>query len=57
MVSESGTQFPDGERIIMDRKYHLKGAPGGRSCREERIRGLEYRYHADLRHVRNTVAP
>ena len=42
----------------MDRKYHLKGAPGGRSRREERIRGRECRYHADLRHVRNTgVSP
>ena len=41
--------FSDGERIIVDRKYHLKGAPGGRSRREERIRGQECSSHADLR--------
>ena len=52
---ERSAIFPDGERVIMDRKYHLKGAPGGRSRREERIRGRESSYHADLRHVRRTV--
>ena len=51
---ERSAIFPDGERITLDRKSHLKGAPGGRSCREERIRGRECSYHADLRHVRNT---
>ena len=38
----------------MDRKYHLKGGPVGRSRREERIRDRESSYHADLRYVRNT---
>ena len=51
---ERSAILPDGERITLDRKYHLKGAPGGRSRREERIRGPECSYHADLRHVRNT---
>ena len=57
LVSESVAQFLDGKRIIMDRKYHLKGAPGDRSRREERIRGRESTDHADLRHLRNTVVP
>ncbi len=56
MVSQRGTQFPDGERIILDRKYHAEGGPGGRSRREERIRGPECSYHEDLRRVWSSVA-
>ena len=51
-IAERGFLYE--ERITLDRKYHLKGAPGGRSRREERIRGPECSYRADLRHVRNT---
>ena len=51
-IAERGFLYE--ERITLDRKSHLKGAPGGRSRREERIRGRECSYHADLRHVRNT---
>ena len=52
-IAERGFLYE--ERITLDRKSHLKGAPGGRPRREERIRGRECSYHADLRHTWGTI--